>query len=195
MISLFHKIFRGYLQMKEKLDLKITYYKYKMIGQIHFNKSVRIEPQASIVINYNDHDYQKYVIEIGDNSKIKNNAYLGSRTGFIKIGKKCTVNTNCILLGYGGITIGDHVRIAANTSIIAFNHNFEDPDKPIIAQGNNCKGIIIENDVWIGTGVRVLDGVKIGQGSIIGAGSVVTKDIEPYSVAVGVPAQVIKKRK
>ena len=56
-------------------------------------------------------------------------------------------------------------------------------------------GIKIMNDVWIGTGVRILDGVTIGRGSVIGAGSVVTKSIPDYSVAVGAPAKVIKKRK
>jgi len=47
---------------------------------------------------------------------------------------------------------------------------------------------------WLGHGVTVLDGVTIGKGSVIGAGAVVTKDIPPYSVALGVPAKVVKSR-
>ena len=54
--------------------------------------------------------------------------------------------------------------------------------------------VIIEDDVWLGYGVYVLPGICIGKGSVVGAGSVVTKDIPPYSVVVGNPVQIIKKR-
>jgi len=66
---------------------------------------------------------------------------------------------------------------------------------PIINQGIISKGIKIEDDVWIGSNSTVLDGVTIGRGSVIGAGSVVTQDIPPFSVALGVPAKLIKERK
>jgi acetyltransferase-like isoleucine patch superfamily enzyme len=71
---------------------------------------------------------------------------------------------------------------------------FTDPNKKIREQGFNFKGIRIEDDCWLGSGVKVLDRVTIGRGSIIGAGAVVTKDIPPYSIAVGVPAKVIDSR-
>jgi acetyltransferase-like isoleucine patch superfamily enzyme len=54
---------------------------------------------------------------------------------------------------------------------------------------------VIEDDVWIGAGVTVVDGVTIGRGSVIGAGAVVTNDIPPYSIAVGTPAKPIKDRR
>ncbi len=53
---------------------------------------------------------------------------------------------------------------------------------------------VIGHDVWLGHGALVMAGVKIGTGSVIGSGAVVTKDIDPYTVAVGVPARPIKKR-
>ncbi|MBA2748254.1 MAG: acyltransferase, partial [Tatlockia sp.] len=56
------------------------------------------------------------------------------------------------------------------------------------------QGVVIEDNCWLGYGVKVLDGVTIGEGSVIGAGAVVTKDIPPYSVAVGVPAKVVRSR-
>ena len=56
------------------------------------------------------------------------------------------------------------------------------------------RGIGIGEDVWIGSGCAILDGVRIGGGSVIGAGSVVTKDVEPYSIAFGVPAKVVGSR-
>ena len=61
-------------------------------------------------------------------------------------------------------------------------------------QGHATGRIVIEDDVWLGMGVKVMDGVRIGQGAVIGAGAVVTKDIPPYSIALGVPARVTSKR-
>ena len=60
---------------------------------------------------------------------------------------------------------------------------------------SNVKPVVIGDDVWLGRRAIILPGVCIGNGSIIGAGAVVTKDIPPFSVAVGVPAKVIKDRK
>lgn len=57
----------------------------------------------------------------------------------------------------------------------------------------SAKGIVIEDDVWVGGGSIILPGVTIGQGSIIGAGSVVTKDVPSYTIVAGNPAQFIKK--
>lgn len=71
------------------------------------------------------------------------------------------------------------------------------PIKPkLLHEGSAlCKGaIVIEDDVWIGESAIIMSGVHIGRGAVIGAGAVVTKDIPPYAVAVGVPAKVIKYR-
>jgi len=115
--------------------------------------------------------------------------------GIIEIGDDCSVNPFAILYGSPKkLSIGNYVRIAAHTVIIPANHTYDDPARPIHLQGGMSRGITIEDDVWLGAGVTVLDGVRIGRGSVIGAGSVVTRDIEPYSVAVGVPARRIKRR-
>lgn len=84
--------------------------------------------------------------------------------------------------------------IASLSGIYANNHNFADPELPIVQQGLSCQGIDLEDDCWIGSGVRVLDGVTIGRGSVVGAGAVVTANIPPLSVAVGVPAKVASQR-
>jgi acetyltransferase-like isoleucine patch superfamily enzyme len=98
------------------------------------------------------------------------------------------------MAGPGNITIGRDTMIASHTGIYANNHGFADLNVPIALQEVSAKGIEIGEDCWIGSGVRILDGVSIGRGSVIGAGAVVTKDIPPYSIAVGVPAKVIARR-
>lgn len=133
-------------------------------------------------------------ITIGDYSVVYPYAILDACGGAISIGRECTVNPFCVLYGHGGLKIGNHVRIAAHTVMIPANHKFDVVGIPICQQGQSKKGIVIEDDVWIGANVTILDGVKIGSGSIVGAGSVVTKDIPPRSIAVGNPARVIRER-
>lgn len=113
----------------------------------------------------------------------------------IEIGELTSLGPYTCIAGSGDIKIGKGCLISSHVSIYSNNHNFADTTRYILAQGITCKGIVIEDDCWLGTGVRVLDGLTIGQGSVIGAGAVVTKDIPPYSVAVGVPAKVISSRK
>jgi acetyltransferase-like isoleucine patch superfamily enzyme len=130
------------------------------------------------------------MIRIGDESHILSYAMLLGFGGNIAIGQHCTVHPFCILYGGGGLQIGDSVRIAAHTVIMPSNHVFENPETPIRLQGIQAEGIIIKDDVWLGTGARILDGVTIGKGSIVGAGAVVTKDVPEYAIVTGVPARI-----
>lgn len=114
--------------------------------------------------------------------------------GQIEIGEHTYIGPYTSLVCHGKIKIGKDCRIASHTSICAHNYNIGDTTKKIREQGVNFKGITIEDDCWLGSGVRVVDGVTIAKGSVIGAGAVVTKNIPPYSIAVGVPAKVISKR-
>lgn len=113
----------------------------------------------------------------------------------VRIGRNVTINEWVFIDGAGGVDIGDDCRIAHGCSFISEDHVFDDPDRPIREQGRKVAPIVVEDDVWFGCGVRVMRGVRIGKGSVIGAGSVVTRDIPPYSVAVGVPAKVVKSRR
>lgn len=112
----------------------------------------------------------------------------------VEIGEDTYIGPYVCIAGPGSITIGKDCMIASHASFYANNHIFADRDTPIRSQGITCRGIEIGDDCWIGTGVRVVDGVKIGKGCVIGAGAVVTRDLPPYSIAVGVPAKVIGER-
>lgn len=115
----------------------------------------------------------------------------------IEIGENCSINHNNIFQAgkkKGRIILGNNVLTAANCMFVAYSHNWENPDIPIMYQDCYDGDIVIEDDVWLGHGVTVCAGVTIGRGSVIGAGAVVNKDIPPYSIAAGVPVKVIKSR-
>lgn len=133
-------------------------------------------------------------IDVGENSSIDIGVILRANGNKIIIGKNSSINAYTLINGGGGVIIGDGVRIASHCSIISGNHNFLDVSTPIYLQGETMKGIIIEDDVWVGAGVSILDGLTISKGSVIGAGSVVTKSTKPYSINVGVPSAEIKIR-
>jgi acetyltransferase-like isoleucine patch superfamily enzyme len=65
--------------------------------------------------------------------------------------------------------------------------------RPIIEQGITAQGIVIEDDVWLGSSAIILDGVRVGKGAVVAAGAVVGKDVPPHTVVAGVPAKVIKE--
>lgn len=133
-------------------------------------------------------------IEIGQRCIIHPGAMFLPYDGFIKLGDDCSVNPFTILYGHGGLTIGNGVRIATHTVMIPANHIYLDPETPIFKQDVTMKGIFIEDDVWVGCNVTILDGVRICKGAVIGAGSVVTKSVAPYTVVGGSPAKPIKTR-
>ncbi len=134
-------------------------------------------------------------IYIGNKVAIERNVDIGSLDNTsIYIDDETFIGPNVCIAGPGNIRIGKHCMIASHSGIYANNHNFADPIEPIRNQGISRQGIVIEDNCWLGHGVTVLDGVTIGKGSVIGAGAVVSKDIPPFSVAVGIPAKVIKSR-
>jgi acetyltransferase-like isoleucine patch superfamily enzyme len=111
----------------------------------------------------------------------------------IKIGRDSLIGEYSVIRGQGGVTIGDRVYTSPMTQIIAVNHVFADPNRPFIEQGITAEGIIIEDDVWLGSACVITDGVRIGKGAVVAAGAVVTKDVRPHTVVGGVPARVIKE--
>ena len=110
----------------------------------------------------------------------------------IKIGRDSLIGEYSVIRGQGGVRIGDRVYTSPFTQIIAVNHVFDDPGRPFVEQGITAEGIVIEDDVWLGSGAIVTDGVTVGKGAVIAAGAVVTKDVAPYTVVGGVPAKPIK---
>jgi galactoside O-acetyltransferase len=94
----------------------------------------------------------------------------------------------------GEILIGNDVLIGPNTVLRAADHEFADPIKPIRLQGYRRGRIEIGDNVWLAANVVVTANVRIGDGAVVGAGSVVTRDLPPMTVCVGVPARPIRSR-
>ncbi len=111
----------------------------------------------------------------------------------IFIGEDSLIGEMNVIRGQGGIHIGDRVYTSPLVQIIAVNHVFDDPNRPFVEQGITAEGIVIEDDVWIGSGAVITDGVRVGKGAVVAAGAVVTKDVPPHTVVGGVPARLIKE--
>ena len=94
----------------------------------------------------------------------------------------------------GGVRIGPNVVIGHHVSVITSNHRFDDPMRPIAEQGVQLRSIEIGDNVWVGSGARILAGVTIGDGAVIGANSVVTRSVAPGAVVAGVPARWLRQR-
>jgi len=123
-------------------------------------------------------------------------------TGVIRdIGKGFRIGNDSGLGAYsfvgaaGGVTVGNNVIMGQRVSFHSENHNFDCTNVPIRKQGVTRKGIVIEDDCWIGANVVFLDGACVGRGCVIAAGAVVRGEIPPYSVVGGIPAKVITNRK
>ncbi len=119
-----------------------------------------------------------------------------NRGAKVTIGAGTHIQAYCILNGLlGDLQIGRKVMIAPHCGFFSYQHRIDNLGQPICQQELTSKGdIVIEDDVWLGMGVKVMDGVRIGCGAVVGAGAVVTKDIPPYAIAGGVPARVMRFR-
>jgi acetyltransferase-like isoleucine patch superfamily enzyme len=138
-------------------------------------------------------------ISIGENSFVMHGAVLHVYNfrdlphAFIRIGSDSLIGELNVLRGQGGITIGNRVYFGPLVQVLAVNHLYSDPSRPMIEQGITAEGIHIEDDVWLGAGSIITDGVTVGRGAVVAAGAVVTQDVPPHTVVGGVPARVLKK--
>jgi acetyltransferase-like isoleucine patch superfamily enzyme len=139
-------------------------------------------------------------VEIGDDVMI--GAYCFIRASMLSnlgeglsIGKKSSLDAYSFIGAGGGVFIGDCVIMGQHVSFHAENHQYDRLDVPIREQGTTRRGIVVEDDCWVGSNVTFLDGAHVGQGCVIAAGTVVRGEIPEYSVVAGVPGRVLKSRK
>jgi len=180
---------------------------FKKIGSgVVFGKNMTIRHPQKIIIGNNVVFDDNSVIDakgetnrgivFGNNILIGRGTTISCKGGNIKIGDYTNIGPLNTIISETEISIGEYVFTAGHMYMIAGgNHTFDRKDIPIWKQPSISKGgITIEDDIWIGASATILDGVKIRKGSIIGAATLVHRKMPAYSVAIGVPAQIIKKR-
>lgn len=132
-------------------------------------------------------------VRIGDACILDRNMTIETR-GRLEVGHRVVFGHTTTIGVRELVTIGNDCLIAELVSIRDHDHETSDPTTPMRRQGVRVAAVVIEDDVWVGGHACVLKGVTIGRGAIIGAGAVVTKDVPPYAIALGVPARIVGYR-
>ncbi|WP_303317688.1 acyltransferase [Flavivirga abyssicola] len=136
--------------------------------------------------------FKNLSLSCGDNVSIHEGVFLkGLNT--MEIGTNVSIHSMCYIDGTGGLKIGDNVSIAHSSTIMTTGHTYDDISIPIKYNNATMDPVLLEDDIWIGAGCRILSGVTIGTRSIIAAGAVVNKVVESNSIVGGIPAKIIKK--
>ena len=147
---------------------------------------------ASVVVLSTPEIHGTKQISLGKNLYLYRELYLETQEqGHIHIGNDVVLSRGVHIVAYSEIIIEDGVMIGEYSSLRDANHLVVQ-DESVRHSGHSAKPIYIGKNAWLGRGVTVLGGVTIGAGAVIGANAVVTKNIPAGSVAVGIPAQVIK---
>jgi acetyltransferase-like isoleucine patch superfamily enzyme len=198
----------GWIPTVIGIGLRAVMYRFilRMRGVSAIENGVRIRFAEHIELGHNAYiDQGVYLhacpngIHIGDNTFVMHGAVLHVYNfrdlphAFIRIGANSLIGELNVLRGQGGITIGDRVYTAPMVQMLAVNHIFDDPTRPMVEQGITAEGITVEDDVWIGAGAIITDGVRICKGAVVAAGAVVTQDVPPFSVVGGTPARLLRK--
>jgi len=112
----------------------------------------------------------------------------------LSVGKNFGCNSGTYINAVGGIRMGNDVLIGSNVTISSGKHEIEGRQTSVFSRPTIPMTIVFGDDVWLGAGVSVLPGIQIADGTVVGANSVVTKNTQPFSVMVGIPAKVIRFR-
>ena len=176
---------RKHLKFTWKHYFRLWYYSKKLLKcgrHVFFDKNIEI-------IRYPQN------VSISDYAVIKEGSRICAcnENASITIGRNTTIGFHTFIFASESITIGDDCLIAPFVYLVDSDHGIA-KNQLINEQTNSTSAIEIGDDVWVGTGAKILKGVKIGNGAVIAAGSVLSKNVEPYEIYGGVPAKKIGDR-
>jgi acetyltransferase-like isoleucine patch superfamily enzyme len=134
-------------------------------------------------------------LDVGDSVTLMPDCWLTVPPGGrLRIGRGTYLNRGVFVAAYTRVDIGEFCMFSNGCFVTDADHRFDDPVVAVTEQGYRIKGpTIIGDNVWCGVNVAIMGGVTIGERCVIGANSVVTRDLEPYTVAAGSPARVIRR--
>lgn len=162
---------------------------------IRCGKSVKIEDYAEIHGLCSEGIVLGNYVTISRGTMIRPSSYYGGDLGAgLVIGDHSSIGPYGYVGCSGKIVIGKNVMFGPKCSLFAENHVFKDLNVDIKSQGVLQKGIVVEDDCWIGSNVVILDGVTIGKGSVIGAGTLISKDVPAGSIVIDKRNRFIRER-
>lgn len=141
----------------------------------------------------------RYVLISSQCKSIGECVFIGPNVRFVNlkgltIGSNCSIHANSYVDAYGGVFIGNNVSIAHNSSLISFDHTWDDRGRAIKYNDVVCAPVVICDDVWIGCGCRILCGAKVNTRVVIAAGAVVlSSELDSGYLYGGVPSKKIKR--
>jgi uncharacterized protein (TIRG00374 family) len=134
-------------------------------------------------------------ITIGNGVFIGRGTILTCHNGDIILEDNVNIGFNCVISSLSKIIIKKNHLMAAFCYLVGGDHDSDRTDIPVLFQGRRSQGITIEENVWLGAAVSVLDGTTVGRDSIIGAHAVVNKNVPEFAIAAGVPAKFLWDRR
>lgn len=166
------------------------------IGKVHA-KRFQVQAGKNVYIGKHCALKGKSNIVLDDGVTVRPYAQIWPGGGTVRIGRGSEIGERCRISIANSLEIGEKVLLSPNVYITDCDHEYRNIDVPVIEQGIVQKGqaVSIGDGSYIGINTVIVGNVKIGKHCVIGANSVVTKDVPDYSVAVGIPARVIKNIK
>ena len=134
------------------------------------------------------------VLHLGRWSWVGNGCKVRVHEGEVRIGAKTVLGQECTISAFQHVSIGRECILADRVMLIDFDHGVVEVERPIRLQGIYKRDVRVGHNCWIGYGAAILRGTTVGDNSVLGTYAVVTKDIPANSVAVGLPAKVVRKR-
>jgi acetyltransferase-like isoleucine patch superfamily enzyme len=154
---------------------------FHVVRLLHFYNYAHVQPRKGVTLGPHATLAPNVSLRNGERIAIGAGTHIGERS-FLWAGDS-----------HGRITIGSDCRFAPGVFVTASDYGLR-PDETMATQARNEQDVVIGDDVWLGANVFVGAGVVIGDGCVVSAASSVTKSLPPGSVAVGVPARIVRRR-
>lgn len=160
---------------------------------IRLPRTTQLDVGVDLVAGVN-HQSQHGLISAGSRCHLSRGVVIHAYGGTVRLAENVFLGPYTVVYGHGGVTIADDTLVSMHCRILSSNHAIPPRNVTVRSQPDVLLPTRIGRDVWLGAGVTVLGGVTIGDGCIVGAGAVVSRDLPAYSIAIGVPAKVVRSR-